>query len=181
MLWVGVFSFLLFAVDDLNDSVFHSRILKACYPVGFLMLVLSSVCLCISSGAVYHIAVRFLSGCIGFVSLVALLYSLFGQFSLAEAYGNPGQKRPTCTVGMYALCRHPGVLWFIVLYICVHFCFGLSWQAVIVFSVLNILLALLEDHFVFPRLLESYDSYKKATPFLVPRFQSIAACLRYYI
>lgn len=180
MLFIGILAFILFSLNDLNDCFFHSKIVKIFYPAGFLALIISTLLICISSRSVIGIVSRIVFGILGLLSLILLLYSLFGQFNLADSYWKPGEKRPTCTTGMYALCRHPGVLWFVILYVCLHFCFGIPWTSVIVFSVLNVLLALLEDKVIFPNLLEGYESYRKTTPFLIPRAHSIASCMRYY-
>ena len=69
---------------------------------------------------------------------------------------------------MYALCRHPGVLWFAGVYGCLWLAAGLPlWEAALLCGV-NVGLVLFEDRCVFPALLEGYEAYQAATPFLLP-------------
>lgn len=105
-------------------------------------------------------------------------FDLYPVFALPvdASYTRPGEKRPACTTGVYALCRHPGVLWFTGLYICLWLALGLPlWEAA-VYSGLNVLLVVFEDRCVFPARLEGYGAYQAATPFLLPNRRSIRAC-----
>ena len=77
---------------------------------------------------------------------------------------------------MYALCRHPGVLWFAGLYGCLWAAAGVPlWEAAL-YSGLNVLLVIFEDRCVFPARLEGYGAYQASTPFLLPNRRSIRAC-----
>jgi protein-S-isoprenylcysteine O-methyltransferase Ste14 len=88
----------------------------------------------------------------------------------------PGEERAVCTTGVYALCRHPGVLWFAGVYGCLWLTVGLPlWEAAL-YCGLNVLLVAFEDLCVFPARLEGYDAYRVQTPFLLPTRQSIRAC-----
>ena len=99
--------------------------------------------------------------------------------SAGEAsYARPGEKRPACTTGVYALCRHPGVLWFAGLFACLWLAAGLPLQDAAVYTILNVLLVWFEDRCVFPDLLEGYEAYRASTPFLIPNGKSIRACIR---
>ena len=105
-----------------------------------------------------------------------MIYTLFFALPVEASYTAPGKKRPACTTGIYALCRHPGVLWFAGLYGCLWAGGGLPlWEAAL-FSGLNVLLVLFEDLCVFPAVLEGYDAYRRSTPFLLPNRRSIRAC-----
>ena len=109
--------------------------------------------------------------------LLALeIYTLFFALSAKEAYTCQRQARPVCKSGVYALCRHPGVLWFAGLYLCLWAAAGLALRAAVFFSVLDVLLVLFEDRCVFPARLDGYDDYRAETPFLLPNRQSIRAC-----
>ena len=105
-----------------------------------------------------------------------LIYTLFFALPVEASYTRPGEKRPACTTGVYALCRHPGVLWFAGIYVCLWMAAGLPlWEAVL-YSGLNVLLVAFEDRCVFPALLDGYDAYQTATPFLIPSGKSIRDC-----
>jgi len=102
---------------------------------------------------------------------------LFFALPAEASYAKPGEKRAACTTGVYALCRHPGVLWFAGLYLCVWLGFGLPlWEAAL-YSGLNVLLVLFEDRCVFPARLEGYERYQRTTPCLIPNAASIRAAL----
>ncbi|MGI5936434.1 MAG: hypothetical protein ACOX7I_06510 [Oscillospiraceae bacterium] len=79
---------------------------------------------------------------------------------------------------MYSLCRHPGVLWLSLFFICLSVFTAFSIHSAAAYIVLDILLALFEDIVVFPRLLDGYGEYRKRVPFLIPNADSIAHCLK---
>ena len=104
------------------------------------------------------------------------VYTLFFALPVEASYASPGEKRPACTTGVYALCRHPGVLWFAGLYGCLALAAGLPlWEAAVL-SAMNVGLVAFEDRCVFPARLEGYGAYQASTPFLVPNRASIRAC-----
>lgn len=81
--------------------------------------------------------------------------------------------------GVYALCRHPGILWFTALYFCLWQAFGgkLLCLAFVLFSGLDFLYAVIQDRYIFPLQIEGYNRYKTETPFLIPTRQSFGRCL----
>ncbi len=166
----GVIAFVLFFANDLNDLLLHKKWLAFLFPAGAILLAASSVAGCVK-GTPYISAPfgRILFGIMGFASLVMMLHSLFFAIPVSASYRKPGMKRPAASGGVYGLCRHPGVLFFILLMFCLSFCFGLPLYCSVVWSGLNVLLALFEDLIVFPKLLEGYGNYKETTPFLIPR------------
>ena len=50
------------------------------------------------------------------IFFVLLIYTLFFALPFDKTYQNESEKRMAYTEGVYALCRHPGVLWFIGFY-----------------------------------------------------------------
>ena len=84
------------------------------------------------------------------------------------------------TEGVYALCRHPGVLWFAGFYFCLAGFLG-SGKAMGAFGVLivwNILYIFYQDRIVFPETFSNYGAYQQTTPFLIPDRNSTAACIK---
>ena len=108
-----------------------------------------------------------------------LLHSLF--FSLPkETYRDASGRRPLVDTGLYALCRHPGVLFFTALYACLWLAFGggLLLLSAAAYSALNLLYGLMQDVWVFPRQFAGYADYRRRTPFLIPNGNSVRACMR---
>lgn len=164
---VGVIGFLLFVLGDVNDAYIRKRALKPCFSIGLFLLAIATAC-------------RFDTGKLQPVWLADsavfaffLFKSLYGSFSNSEAYADKPETREVTSEGLYALCRHPGVLFFCGMYICLHFGIGLPWIDTILYIVLNILLAFFEDRFFFPEFLDGYDQYRENVPFLIPTKESL--------
>ena len=174
---LGILAFVLFFVNDWNDWKWGKRALRGCFPAGALLLVIATVLqLCGRvprvSGVWKWMAWAF---AVGFAAL--MIYALFFALPRAQAYGSPGENRTAQTEGMYALCRHPGVLWFIGLFFCL-WLLGLPLWVAVTFCMLNVLLAAFEDALVFPAKLSGYEQYRQTTPFLMPSRSSILASRR---
>lgn len=109
-----------------------------------------------------------------------LIYTLFFCFDADEAYLQVNQLRQAYTKGMYALCRHPGVIWFVLGFFCFYGMFPTKQTLiyVLLMSSYNILYVILQDLFIFPRTFINYGEYKKQAPFLFPNMKSIRECLK---
>lgn len=172
MTGLGILAFALMLLGDLNDAQFGQKPLKLCFPTGIILLAAAtyfgcdfgriSVVWCIAAGAF----------------LLLLLYSLFGSFSVRDAYVEQGCGRRVCDRGVYAMCRHPGVLFFAGLYACLHFAVRLPASHTILYIALNLLLAVFEDSAVFPKVLGGYDEYKTRVPFIIPTMKSLRDTFR---
>ena len=173
---LGLGAFALFFLSDYNDWRLRKKRLKLCFPLGGVLL-LAAICLRWGeAGAVVSGWLRGVVFLLGAGFLALLVYTLFFAIPLEASYARPGEKRSVCTTGVYALCRHPGVLWFAGVYACLWLAAGLPlWEAAL-YSGLNVLLVVFEDRCVFPAQLEGYDAYQAQTPFLLPNRQSIRAC-----
>ena len=175
-LWLGICAFALFFLSDYNDWHMKHRALRVCFPLGTALLAGGTLLRCgigdMFAGGWLRVAV--LAAAAAFFLL--LLYTLLFAIPREASYARPGERRSVCTTGVYALCRHPGVLWFVGLYGCLWVAAGLPlWEAA-VYSGLNVLLVLFEDRCVFPARLEGYREYQRTTPFLLPDRRSIRAC-----
>lgn len=174
--WLGLTAFVLFFISDYNDWRLSRRELKLCFPAGAVLLAAGTVLEARRGSAPASGWLRGLFFMLGALFLALLVYTLFFALPVEASYARPGQKRPACTTGVYALCRHPGVLWFAGLYGCLWAAAGLPiWEAAM-YSGLNVLLVVFEDRCVFPARLEGYGAYQAATPFLLPTRRSIRAC-----
>ena len=83
-----------------------------------------------------------------------------------------------CDTGVYALCRHPGVLWLIGFYLFLSIAFPERDLIIgsVVFSLLDIVYVILQDLYIFPRAFSDYDTYSRNTPFLIPNMGSVTKC-----
>jgi len=109
------------------------------------------------------------------VSLLVLIYSLFINLPFRRTYIATGVGDELITTGLYALVRHPGVHWFILILLSLILVSrsGLLLIAAPIFILLDIVLVIAQDKFFLGRMFDGYDSYRGATPMLVPNRRSI--------
>ena len=114
------------------------------------------------------------------LSLALLIKALFFSFPAAQAYAGGATKPTAVTTGLYALCRHPGVLFLGLFYLFVWLAARTEalLAAFVLFTALDVLLVAWEDARVFPRTLVGYEAYKETTPFLLPNARSLRAALK---
>ncbi len=170
----GALAFVFFLFYDILN-IRAARSSKWFFAVGALLLIVSTV-LIVERGAVN----AFMSGTVPFLiglagagfSLAALLYSLFLALPAKKTYIEGG-RRKVIARGIYALCRHPGVwpmsAFYLFLYIILR-----TWTALaawLLFTALNVIYSAAQDRWIFPKVLEGYNEYKRKTPFLIPRFK----------
>lgn len=106
-----------------------------------------------------------------------MVYALFFALPFAKTYGTASEENAVVDTGVYALCRHPGVLFLILGYIFLWLAAGGTWllMAAVTFSLCDIGHVYLQDRYFFPSTLKGYDRYQKNTPFLLPNRKSIKA------
>ena len=107
-----------------------------------------------------------------------LIYTLFFALPFTETYVEQDAHK-TYDKKMYALCRHPGVLWFAGFYMCLWLAFGTKPMLVMAlwFSFLNFCYVVLQDFYTFPKIFSDYRDYQKHVPFLIPNGKSLKRCL----
>lgn len=173
----GLGAFALFFLSDYNDWKLRRRGLRLCFPLGTLLLLLGTAAGCAAGTPPLHGLPR-LAVLVLAALLTALLgYTLFFALPAEASYAHPGEDRPVCATGVYALCRHPGVLWFAGAYLCLWGGFGFPLRSAVLYTALDVLLVLFEDRRVFPARLSGYDDYRRTTPFLLPDRASLRAFL----
>lgn len=114
------------------------------------------------------------------LGLILCAYSLVIEIPFQSTYIAPEAPSRLVTTGTYALCRHPGVLWFALLLI------GLliaSRSAALLVAApvwlgLDILYVWLQDRYFFPQQFPDYPDYRKLTPMLLPTPASVRRCGR---
>ena len=180
---LGFVAFLLFVLYDINSVILKYKLLNSSFFVGFMLLIISTIGIVVSTQNQKQLNDLNLNvnifGIIAFLFLLLLIYTLFWALPFKDTYTSAGSTAKVCQRGVYALCRHPGVLWFIGFY----FFFWLAMPvplllvACITFSFLNILYVIFQDKWTFMMTFENYDEYKKTTPFLLPTMGSIKKCM----
>lgn len=182
-LLIGCVSFLFFVLYDINSVTLKNKLLHKSFAVGCMLLAASTAGLIVVSGlnnSVDLLRTGFFS-ILALIFIILLVYTLFFALPFHDTYtyGDKVENTvSTCQTGMYALCRHPGVIWFSGFYFSIWLMFPdpLLLSAAIVFSMLNIAYVVFQDKWTFMRSFSDYDQYKKNTPFLIPTFQSIKKC-----
>ena len=181
---LGTIAFILYMIYDLEQAGFISyhfhKITKVFFTVGSIFLVAATMIL-LWKIDIFHMErgmkqVFFLILAVLFLGL--LIYTLFFALPFEETYVTQDAHK-TYDKKMYALCRHPGVLWFVGFYFCLWLVFGGKPLLVMAgwFSFLNFCYIILQDCYTFPKIFSDYDDYKRRVPFLIPDGKSLKRCL----
>lgn len=179
---LGLVGFALFFLYD-----WHS--VKPAVPVCGSFFALGCVCVAVGTGwslwrAVDNLwppgAVRAALLVMCAVGLAGMVYTLFFALPFSETYVEQSVGRAAYMGGMYALCRHPGVLWFAVAYLCLAGAMGTAcgWLFCALMVALNLGYVVFQDRWTFPRTFCNYAEYCRSTPFLWPTGSSVRRCIR---
>ena len=184
----GIAAFAAFGLYDVNSVIWKNRIADKLFFAGSAAMTISCVI------AVYDAAsagkslldipagIKAAAFIAGIMSVMLLVYTLFFAIPFRDTYvdSNGTEKRFVCRTGMYALCRHPGVLWFTAAGICM--CIIFTTRGMLIFTctvcVLNMLYIVLQDKWTFIHTFSDYDDYRRETPFLIPHISGIVKCFR---
>lgn len=179
---IGSIGFLFCFLYDHNSIRLKKRFLHLSFGIGCFLIAVSTVLVIWDcwprQGASFFISAVFLTALIVFLGL--LIHTLFFAIPFDETYMKENHERLACTEGVYALCRHPGVLWFTGFYLCLSGFLGSvkALRVFIVFIVWNILYICYQDRVVFPETFSNYRAYRMNTPFLIPNHSSVATCIK---
>ena len=181
---LGFVAFLFFVIYDINSIIFKLKILNGCFFVGIFLITVATVGIIITTRDLINTDV-FEMGILEIFAVIffsLLIYTLFFALPFKNTYIETEGSPKVYQCGVYALCRHPGVLWFIGFYTFLGLALKipLLLTAAVIFSLLNILYVVFQDRWTFMKVFENYDNYKKDTPFLVPNLKSIKCCLQFY-
>ena len=175
---IGIVSFLLYYMYDINMIFLKVKMGNILFPLASFLLVSAA------AGLVYSSLDSFDKGATGIICLLMavvmlalLIYTLFFALPVKEAYSGEvsDDLAKVCDRGMYALCRHPGVIWFTGLAFSLYLAFpaAVMGKGMTIFCVMNFLYIVLQDVVIFPRQFSDYGEYKEYTPFLIPNLRSI--------
>ena len=179
IIW-GSIAFLLYVLYDINSVKWNNKVLCNGFWGGTLLLAVTTISVVLQNkkhiGNIEGSSVVLLS--IAAIFFVLLIFTLFFALPFEETYVKESSMRMAYTEGVYALCRHPGVLWFIGFYLFL----GLGFKSKdilfygIVVSAWNVLYVVFQDLYSFPLTFHNYKQYQKQTPFLIPTKKSIQKC-----
>ena len=181
-LLLGMLGFLLFFLYDVNSFTWPSRLLHKSFALGVTLLAAATVldlAAALRMGAFSGLKDLILLVA-GALCLAALVYCLFFALPFAETYQDTDGPPAVCDRGVYALCRHPGVLCMLGMYLF----WGLGALPAtmlrngLIFSGLNTVYVCFQDRMTFPRTFPDYPDYQKNVPFLIPTGASIRAAWR---
>lgn len=188
----GAAAYCIYILYDINSVVWRNRLLHMGFMAGTVMLVAATVAMIVDSAGRKRLigSVEFgmnPATCVfillELLFLGLLIYTLFFALPFRETYteGADGQETSkVCRKGMYALCRHPGVLWLTGIYLCLAVEFSTVEVIVnsILFIVFDVIYVIFQDRWTFVRTFTDYEEYKSETPFLIPCAGSIRKCLQ---
>jgi len=179
----GVIGFVLMLIYDINSFTVKNRCLHFGFCAGCLLLVGATAAACfqaVRTGAFIGFMDAMLL-LLSFGCFLALIYCLFFALPFAETYQKQQNQRSVYSGGVYALCRHPGVLCFWGLYLFLGLA-ALPYKRLLymglLFSTLNTAYAWFQDRITFPKSFYDYDEYRTIAPFLFPNPRSIARARR---
>lgn len=180
---IGSAGFILYFLYDINSVTRKNKVVQKFFALGSVLVTGSAVLemkeFWKMGRQYFPITVLFAVGGLLFLSL--LIYTLFFALPFDETYCKENQMRLAYTEGVYSLCRHPGVLWFAGLYLCMWGMTGnrqgmLYYLGMILW---NVLYVVMQDLWIFPLTFSNYHEYRRGTPFLIPNGKSICRCLRW--
>ena len=174
---IGCIAFIFLYIFDLNKIVFLHRNINICFAVGLLLLVFSTMGILLGSFENFEVSIslQLFFGAMSISSLLLIIYSLFFALPFGKTYIEVEKGNTVVDTGMYALCRHPGVIWFFFFYLFLWLASGkmmIMWAGII-WTGMDIVHVYVQDRWLFPKNLNGYDSYKNKVPFLVPNLASI--------
>ena len=171
--------YLFFLLYDFNQVRWKSRKLHGAFALSCAGLLLLTAAAC-WKGQNRNPARLVPGGILALCFLLLLCYTLFFALPFEETYVRESRGRRVCRTGMSALCRHPGVLWYAGFYFSLYAALGGAPLLVLAVTgtVLDLLYAVFQDVWTFPKTFCDYEEYRREAPFLIPRPSSVVRCLR---
>lgn len=178
---IGSVGFLCYFTYDINSITKQNRFLQKGFLIGTFLVAAASVGMLVTGWKNINWESGLVWMCLlfGIMMFGLLIYTLFFALPFESTYVEENKQRLAYTEGVYALCRHPGVLWYGGMYLCMA---GMirtqqSVMQAVVFILWNIAYVILQDRIIFPRTFTNYGDYKRTAPFLFPNKRSMKRCL----
>ncbi len=178
----GSISFVLMLLFDVF-TLKKQHFLKLLFGIsGLVLFIFSLINLLLNADyKFYNNAVRIPAGFFFFVFFGLLIYSLFLEIPFTKTYKFKDPNNTLIDSGTYALCRHPGVLWFFMMFINIFLLTGakLVLIAGITWTFIDICYVLIQEKYIFKKQFINYHLYQKSTPMLLPTIDSIKKMIEY--
>ena len=179
-------AYTIFIASDFVSLVIQGKLPSILFWIGMVILISATVYVISTSDLVsvfqQNHALAIAMAVIAVIFLGLFTHSLFSVL-LANATDIKSEKRQLADTGVYALCRHPGVIW-LTLFFLFAWLFAdnimMLWLG-ISNTVMDIVYVTIQDIFIFPKTISGYDEYKKYTPFLIPNVRSVKRAIETYI
>jgi protein-S-isoprenylcysteine O-methyltransferase Ste14 len=173
----GCLAFIFLYIFDFNKIIFWHKDLNICFAAGVALLAVTTMGILFSSHKSFEapVLLELFFGLLSIIALLLTLYSLFFALPFGKTYIDVEKRAPVIDTGMYALCRHPGVIWFFFFYLFLWLASGkivMMWAGII-WTVMDIIHVYVQDRWLFPKTLNGYEQYKRKIPFLIPSLGSI--------
>ncbi|MFZ5945601.1 MAG: hypothetical protein ACOYVD_16015 [Bacillota bacterium] len=178
---IGCLAFFFLYIFDINKVLLLHKNLNILFAVGVLLLAFATIGVLLSYSADFqlNIVLRVFFYLLSLFSLILIPYSLFFSLPFRKTYFEIAKENTVVDTGMYALCRHPGVLWFFFFYLFLWLASGkimVMWAG-LVWTIMDIIHVYVQDRWLFPKTLIGYERYKDKVPFLIPSLCSVKKCI----
>lgn len=177
---LGAISFVFFYMFDVFNMKGKTSLKITFALIGLITFIYSSYKTAFQGVRIYfNEGIRLISALLFLIFLFLLFYSLFLELPFKKTYGAKDYNGGLITTGTYALCRHPGVLWFFFMFIFLFFYTGsvLLLIAGLIWTSLDVLYVYLQEKYFFQEMFKGYKEYKNNTPMLIPNLESIKKCI----
>ncbi len=177
---LGGAAFIFFFIFDVNKIKMKILLLNGTFALGAGLLIYSSFMLIQSTSRDFDVSYGWLLvfSLLSLVSGLFMLFALFGALPFFKTYVKVEDNHVIDT-GLYALCRHPGVWGFFLMYLFAFLASGrwLVLWACLLWTGLDVIHVWIQDVYFFPKMLVGYQKYQLSTPFLIFNLSSIQRCI----
>lgn len=177
---IGCLAFIFLYIFDMNKIFFIHRLINFSFAIGVILIAVATIGIFLGGFEKFHLSrpLQLVFWLFSICSLLLLFYSLFIALPFRQTYMEGEQRNTIVEKGVYALCRHPGVIWFFFFYLFLWLATGIKFMmwAGIIWTVMDILHVYIQDRWLFPKNLQGYEFYKQKVPFLIPNLKSTKQC-----
>ena len=168
-LLVGTIGFLLCFLYDWNRVFWKKKWMTHFFWMGCLCQVFAGACLLYEAWMLQNNGWMTWIG-LAVLCLVGLIYTLFFALPFDSTYCQEADQHKVCRIGVYGVCRHPGIWWYFGCFLCLGIACGskTSMAYGLLLSLFNLLYAWYQDKWIFPSEFSDYREYQKDVPFLLP-------------
>lgn len=179
-IFTGIGAFVLLYFFDFYTLKDEGMKKKVFGVAGLGLLIYSAIMVAaVSEKASFPVIQRIIAGVFCALAAFLLIYSLFLELPFVKTYGTDQHNNVLVDTGTYALCRHPGVLWFGLLFFFFFFATGavLLIPAGIIWTSIDAVHVYLQEKLFFHKMFPEYGNYVKNTPMLFPTVKSLKRCI----